>query len=102
MFCGFDRLSVVCTLDLAADGTKPPSTPEKIKDKEQTGLAAAKEEANEGDEGPSVEVKEEENKDGAEVKPRKEKLNATETATDSKPPGDKYSPKVSPEKFLVL
>lgn len=43
-----------------------------------------------------MDVKEKESKDGAEVKPRKEKLNATETATDSKPPGDKYSPKVSP------
>ncbi|XP_053172374.1 ubiquitin carboxyl-terminal hydrolase BAP1 isoform X2 [Scomber japonicus] len=79
--------------DLASDGAKQPSTPEKIKDKEQAGLAAPKEEVNEGDEGPSVDVKEEESKDGAEVKSRKEKLNATETATDSKPPGDKYSPK---------
>ncbi|XP_042263393.1 ubiquitin carboxyl-terminal hydrolase BAP1 isoform X1 [Thunnus albacares] len=80
--------------DLAADGTKQPCTPEKIKDKEQAGLAAAeKEGVNEGDEGPSVDVKEEESKDGAEVKPSKEKLNATETAADSKLPGDKYSPK---------
>ncbi|KAM7402160.1 hypothetical protein PAMP_017425 [Pampus punctatissimus] len=79
--------------DLAADGTKQLCTPEKIKDKDQAGLAAAaKEGVNEGDEGPSVEVKEEERKD-EEVKPSKEKLNATETAADSKPPGDKYSPK---------
>ncbi len=55
---------------------------------------------NEGDEGPSVEVKEEENKDGADVKPSKEKPNAMETAADSKPPGDKYSPKVSLRIFL--
>lgn len=52
----------------------------------------------EGDEGPSVEVKKEESKPGAEVKPSKEKPNAMETAADSKTPGDKYSPKVSPEK----
>lgn len=52
----------------------------------------------EGGEGPSVEVKEEESKAGAEVKPSKEKPNAMETAADSKPPGDKYSPKVSTEK----
>lgn len=82
---------------MAADGTKQPCTPEKIKDKEQAGLAAGeKEGVNEGDEGPSAEVKEEASKDGAEVRPSKEKLNAMETATDSKAPGDKYSPKVSP------
>lgn len=57
---------------------------------------------NEGDEGPSVEVKEQETKDGAEVKPSKEKLKAMETAADSKPPGDKYSPKVSLEISPVL
>lgn len=57
---------------------------------------------NEGDEGPSVEVKEEKGKDGAEMKPSKENLHGTETAADSKPPGDKYSPKVSPEKSPVL
>lgn len=80
---------------MAADGTKQPCTPEKIKDKEQAALGE-KEGVKEGDEGPSVEVKEEESKDGAEGKPCKEKLNAMETAADSKPPGDKYSPKVSP------
>lgn len=80
--------------DLAADGTKRPCTPEKIKDKEKADPSAGeKEGVNEGDEGPSVEVKEEENKDGAEVRPSKEKPNAVETAVDSKPPGDKYSPK---------
>ncbi|KAM9859431.1 ubiquitin carboxyl-terminal hydrolase BAP1 [Aulostomus maculatus] len=82
----------------AADGTKQPCTPEKQKDKEQANVAATAEKeagkaGKEGDEGPSVEVKEEESKEGAEVKPSKEKLNATETAADSKPPGDKYSPK---------
>ncbi|KAM9410660.1 ubiquitin carboxyl-terminal hydrolase BAP1 isoform 2-T2 [Pholidichthys leucotaenia] len=77
--------------DLSAEGTKRPCIPQKAKDKTQ---AAGKEVTNEGDEGPSVEVKkEEENKDGAEVKPTKEKLNTVETAVDSKPPGDKYSPK---------
>uniref|UniRef100_A0A3Q0SNP2 ubiquitinyl hydrolase 1 n=1 Tax=Amphilophus citrinellus TaxID=61819 RepID=A0A3Q0SNP2_AMPCI len=47
-----------------------------------------------GDEGPSAEVKkEEESTDGAEMKPGKEKLSTMETSADSKPPGDKYSPK---------
>uniref|UniRef100_A0A3Q3CR22 Ubiquitin carboxyl-terminal hydrolase n=1 Tax=Haplochromis burtoni TaxID=8153 RepID=A0A3Q3CR22_HAPBU len=47
-----------------------------------------------GDEGPSAEVKKEEGStDGAEVKPGKEKLNTVETPADSKPLGDKYSPK---------
>ncbi|GLD64524.1 ubiquitin carboxyl-terminal hydrolase BAP1 isoform X1 [Lates japonicus] len=78
------------SVDSAADGTKRPCTPEKTKEKEQVG---EKEGGNEGDEGPSAEVKEEDSKDGAEVKPSKEKLNAMETAADSKPPGDKYSPK---------
>lgn len=57
---------------------------------------------NEGDEGPSVEVKEEESKDGAEVNSSKEISSAMETAADSKPPGDKYSPKVSMKIFLML
>lgn len=82
------------SVDLAADGTKQPCTPEKIKDKDQTGQPAGEKEGrNEGDEGPSVEVKLEENKDGAEVKPNKAILSAMETAGDNKPPGDKYSPK---------
>ncbi|XP_022055877.1 ubiquitin carboxyl-terminal hydrolase BAP1 isoform X2 [Acanthochromis polyacanthus] len=76
--------------DLAADGTKRPGTPEKAKDKEQ---ADEKEGVNEGDEGPSVEVKKEENKDETEVKPSKENLSTVDAAADNKPPGDKYSPK---------
>lgn len=81
---------------MAADGTKQPCTPEKPKDKEQASLVAGeKEGGNEGGEGPSVEVKEEESKDGAEVTTSKEKPNTMETTADSKPPGDKYSPKVS-------
>ncbi|XP_074492516.1 ubiquitin carboxyl-terminal hydrolase BAP1 [Sebastes fasciatus] len=80
--------------DVNADGTKRPCTPEKIKDKVKAEVSTGeKEGANEGDEGPSAEVKEEEGKNRAEVKPSKEKLNAMETAADSKPPGDKYSPK---------
>uniref|UniRef100_A0A671YCY7 ubiquitinyl hydrolase 1 n=1 Tax=Sparus aurata TaxID=8175 RepID=A0A671YCY7_SPAAU len=74
--------------DAAADGTKQPCTPEKTKEK---GKAGEKEGVNKADEGPSAEVKEEESKDGAEV--RKETPNAMETAADSKAPGDKYSPK---------
>uniref|UniRef100_A0AAX7VG70 ubiquitinyl hydrolase 1 n=1 Tax=Astatotilapia calliptera TaxID=8154 RepID=A0AAX7VG70_ASTCA len=47
-----------------------------------------------GDEGPSAEVKKEEGStDRAEVKPGKERLNTVETPADSKPLGDKYSPK---------
>ncbi|KAM6927756.1 ubiquitin carboxyl-terminal hydrolase BAP1 [Xenentodon cancila] len=74
--------------DLAADGTKRPCTPEKVKVKKQ---ADEKDGIKEGDGGSSSEVKkEDENKSGAEVKPGKEKL---ESGADSKPPGDKYSPK---------
>ncbi|KAM3621990.1 uncharacterized protein V6R79_018772 [Siganus canaliculatus] len=79
--------------DLAADGTKPLCTPEKTNIKEQGGLASEKAAAKEGDEGPSVEVKEEESKAGAEEAPSKEKPSAMEAAADNKPPGDKYSPK---------
>ncbi|XP_019736258.1 ubiquitin carboxyl-terminal hydrolase BAP1 [Hippocampus comes] len=78
--------------ELAADAIKSPCNPEKIKDNDQ----AEKETTTEKDKGPSVEVKkeeEEENKDGEDVKPSKEKLNAIEPAADRKPPGDKYSPK---------
>ncbi|TMS18911.1 Ubiquitin carboxyl-terminal hydrolase BAP1 [Larimichthys crocea] len=82
------------SVDLAADGTKQPCTPEKTKDKEQARLAAGeKEGVNEGGEGSSMEVKKEEDKDGGDVKPSKETPKAVETAADSKPPGDKYSPK---------
>lgn len=87
---------VICALppsDSASDGAKPCPA-EKAKDKEQTSPAAGEKDAtNEGDEGPSVDVKKEESKDGAEATPCKEKPNAAETAADSKPPGDKYSPK---------
>ncbi|CAN9511774.1 unnamed protein product [Ophioblennius macclurei] len=85
---------VICALppsaDLAADGTKRPCTPEKIKDKEKS---KEEESINEGDEGPSVEVKKEEENKEAEVKPGKEKLSTLESTADSKPSGDKYSPK---------
>ncbi|XP_026162516.1 ubiquitin carboxyl-terminal hydrolase BAP1 isoform X1 [Mastacembelus armatus] len=81
-------------VDLAADGTKQSCTPEKIKENVQAAnIAEEKEGVNEGDEGPSVAVKEEESKDGVEVKSSNEKPNVMETAADSKPPGDKYSPK---------
>lgn len=78
-------------MDSAADGSKQPNSPEKAKDKEQAGVTAGEKD---GDEGPSAEVKEE-SKDGGEVTASEEKPNAVETAADSKPPGDKYSPKVS-------
>lgn len=85
---------VICALppsDLAADGTKQPCTSENAKDKEQARLEAGEKER--VNEGPSVEVKEEESKDGAEVRPSKEKPSTVETAADSKPPGEKYTPK---------
>ncbi|XP_034441834.1 ubiquitin carboxyl-terminal hydrolase BAP1 isoform X2 [Hippoglossus hippoglossus] len=74
--------------DCAAEGTKQP---EKIKEEEQAGVVAGEKEGEK--QGPSVKVKEEESKDGAEVKPSNEKLPATDTAAGSKPAGDKYSPK---------
>ncbi|XP_019957062.2 ubiquitin carboxyl-terminal hydrolase BAP1 isoform X2 [Paralichthys olivaceus] len=74
--------------DCAAEGTKQP---EKIKEEEKAGVVAGEKEGEK--QGPSVEVKEEVSKDGAELKPSKEKLPATDTAAGSKPPGDKYSPK---------
>ncbi|XP_031143364.1 ubiquitin carboxyl-terminal hydrolase BAP1 isoform X2 [Sander lucioperca] len=78
--------------DLAADGTKRPCTPEKMKEKGKADPPSVeKERVKEGKEGPSVEVKEEESKDGGEGS--KEKPNTLETAADNKPPGDKYSPK---------
>ncbi|XP_039653010.1 ubiquitin carboxyl-terminal hydrolase BAP1 isoform X2 [Perca fluviatilis] len=78
--------------DLAADGTKRPCTPEKMKEKGKADPPSVeKERVKEGKEGPSVGVKEEESKDGGEGS--KEKPNTLETATDNKPPGDKYSPK---------
>lgn len=89
-----------CSADPAADGTKQPCSPEKTKDKEKASLPAReKEGATEGDERASAEVKEEESKDGAHVNPSKETSSAMETAADSKPPGDKYSPKVSLRNF---
>uniref|UniRef100_A0A1A7YB47 Ubiquitin carboxyl-terminal hydrolase n=1 Tax=Iconisemion striatum TaxID=60296 RepID=A0A1A7YB47_9TELE len=76
--------------DPAPEGTKV-FTPEKIKVKVK---ADEKEGKKEGDGGPSVEVKkEDENKEGAEVKPGKKKLSVTDSGADSKLPGDKYSPK---------
>lgn len=86
-------------IDSAAEGTKPPCAAQKIKDKEEAAGPAAGEKAGgkEGEESAPAEVKEEESKDGVEMKPSKEKLNTVETAPDSKPPGDKYSPKVCPK-----
>uniref|UniRef100_A0A667YKI4 ubiquitinyl hydrolase 1 n=1 Tax=Myripristis murdjan TaxID=586833 RepID=A0A667YKI4_9TELE len=56
-------------------------------------LAGEREGVKAGDEGPSVEVTEEESKDGADVKPSKEKLSSMEIVGAQKPPGEKYSPK---------
>lgn len=87
---------------MTADGTKQPCSPEKSKDKGRTSVVPREKEGmNEGNGGPSVEVKEEEIKEGAEGNTSKETQRAVETV-DSKPPGDKYSPKVSLRIFLVL
>ncbi|XP_020789767.2 ubiquitin carboxyl-terminal hydrolase BAP1 isoform X2 [Boleophthalmus pectinirostris] len=78
--------------DMAADVTKQLCTPKKIKDNEQVVIVdIEKKEDIAPDEGPSVEVKEEEVKEETEEKPSQENLN--EIIADPKPLGDKYSPK---------
>lgn len=78
--------------DLAADVTKQLYTPKKVKDVEEVVVVdVEKKEDIAPDEGPSVEVKEEEVKDEIEEKPSQENL--TETIVNTKPSGDKYSPK---------
>lgn len=78
--------------DLAADATKQLCTPKKIKDIEEVVIVEVeKKEDLAPDEGPSVEVKEEEVKEEMEEKPSHENLN--ETIVDTKPPRDRYSPK---------
>ena len=80
----------VSTVDSSANGPKRPFTPKKkIKEEEQG------EEAEGSAEGPSVQVKEEEDcKEGVGGKPSKEKSNPADVVGVQKPPGDKYSPKV--------
>lgn len=95
----FNR-SPLSAVDSTADGTKLPCNPEKAKDGEKASQARDKEAGNDGDEGPSAVVKEEESKDGAESA-SKEAAADMETAADNKPPGDKYSPKVSVRKRPV-
>ncbi|TNM88845.1 hypothetical protein fugu_005099 [Takifugu bimaculatus] len=81
------------SVELTADCSKQPCTHEKTKDKGKASLIPKeKEGVNEGDEGPSVEVKEKESKEGAEVDSSKETSSSLETV-DNKPAGDKYSPK---------
>lgn len=92
---------IFCLVELTAVCAKQPCTLEKTKDKGKASLVPKeKEGVNEGDEGPSVEVKEEENKEGAEVDSSKETPSSLELV-DSKPPGDKYSPKVRLMAFLA-
>ncbi|XP_030230584.1 ubiquitin carboxyl-terminal hydrolase BAP1 isoform X1 [Gadus morhua] len=84
---------VICSLppsvDSSAKGPKPPFTPKKkIKEEEQG------EEAQGSAEGPSVQVKEEQDcKEGIVGKPSKEKMDPVDVVGVQKPPGDKYSPK---------
>lgn len=93
-------IAPLSAVDSTADGTKLPCNPEKAKDGEKASQARDKEAGNDGDEGPSAVVKEEESKDGAESA-SKEAAADMETAADNKPPGDKYSPKVSVRKRPV-
>lgn len=88
---------------MTAEGPKQPCTSEKTKDKEKASLAARERDVvKEGDAGPSVEVKEEDSKEGVKVLSSKETPSAMETTADNKPPGDKYSPKVSLRIFILL
>lgn len=78
--------------DMAADATKQLCTAKKIKEIEEVIIVdVEKKEDIAPDEGPSVEVKEEEVKEEMEEKSNQENL--SETIVDNKPPGDKYSPK---------
>lgn len=45
-------------------------------------------------EGPSVEMKAEDVKESVDVKPEKENLPTTDVENSTKPPGEKYTPKV--------
>lgn len=90
-----------CSVGLTADCAKQPCTLEKTKDKGKASLVPKeKEGVKEGDEPPSLEVKEEESKEEAEVDPIKETPSFLDLV-DSKPPGEKYSPKVRLRAFLV-
>lgn len=71
-------------LDAGVEGTKRGGPVEKGSSEKVQGSSPALKE--EGKEGPSVEVKEEEGTEPADVKPNKDAL---------KPQGEKYSPKVS-------
>lgn len=76
--------------DLVADGAKQLCTPQKVKDKVEVVIVnVEKKEDIDAEEGPSVEVKEEDGKEEVVGKPSKGKVNVV----DTKPPGDKYSPK---------
>lgn len=78
--------------DFAAEATKQLCTPKKIKDIEEVVIVEIeKKEDIAPDEGPSVEVKEEEVQEEMEEKPSHENLN--ETIVDTKPPRARYSPK---------
>lgn len=51
-------------------------------------------------EGPSVEMKQEDVKESVDVKPDKENLPSTNAETSTKPPGEKYTPKVRHQKLV--
>lgn len=60
-------------------------------EKEEVSGATGEEEVKEG---PSVEVKQEDIKEPADIKPDTENLTAVEPESNSKPAGEKYTPKV--------
>lgn len=74
----------------ALEGLKKVGGVEK-KEKEAASGPGGEEEVKEG---PSVEMKAEDVKQSVDVKPEKVNLPSTDVETSTKPPGEKYTPKV--------
>lgn len=80
------------------EGLKKAGGVEK-KEKEETTGQGGEEEVKEG---PSVEMKQEDVKESVDVKPEKENLPSTNAETSTKPPGEKYTPKVRHQLFVFF
>ncbi len=80
------------------EGLKKAGGVEK-KEKEETTGPGGQEEVKEG---PSVEMKQEDLKESVDIKPDKENLLSTTAETSTKPPGEKYTPKVRHQKFVFF
>ncbi len=80
------------------EGLKKADCVEK-KEKEETTGPGGQEEVKEG---PSVEMKQEDVKESVDVKPDKENLPSTTAETSTKPPGEKYTPKVRHQKCVFF